>query len=285
MLLAKSSYIIVEICDNEGVCVMINNKDKDFIIFNANDFNLTQLSLYFKGEYTEKQLKNFCDRNEIKYKKKNKGERKKRTLNKQMIRTPINHDYFKTWSRNMAYIFGLWCADGNIGNNGGWQFSIKLHKNDKYLLQQVLDEMQSEHKIYDRKDNSCEFIIGSKTIYNDIVNLGGEERKSLSLKFPHIPHEYMSDFIRGYFDGDGSIRKTNGHQVNICGTKEFLNDLKIILNNELNLTKITIYEHHPEIESNTYKLYLHRKGDVKKFQEYIYGSLIENTLYMKRKYI
>ena len=96
----------------------------------------------------------------------------------------------------------------------------------------------------------------------------------------------MSDFVRGYFDGDGSIRKTTGrgHQVNICGTKEFLNDLRIILNNELNLTKITIYKHHPEIESNTYKLCLCRKGDVKKFQEYIYGSLIENTLYMKRKY-
>ena len=30
---------------------------------------------------------------------------------------------------------------------------------------------------------------------------------------------------------------------------------------------------------------LYELSDVKKFQEYIYGSLIENTLYMKRKYI
>ena len=26
----------------------------------------------------------------------------------------INQDYFKIWSRNMAYIFGFWCADGCI---------------------------------------------------------------------------------------------------------------------------------------------------------------------------
>ena len=45
------------------------------------------------------------------------------------------------------------------------------------------------------------FVICSKNIVNDIVNLGGIERKSLTCCFPNIPEEYLVDFISEYFDG------------------------------------------------------------------------------------
>lgn len=160
---------------------MIKEEDGNYIKTNSNNLTINELYDYFNEKYSKKQLRNYCTNNNLNYKKLTKEERavisKKRKNKKQRQQTLVNHDYFKTWSKNMAYIFGLWCADGNIGTqNKGYQFSIKLHKKDKYLLQDILDEMKSEHKIYENKENCCYFIIGSKTIYNDIISLGGMEK-------------------------------------------------------------------------------------------------------------
>lgn len=265
---------------------MISKEDKVFIEKCSDTLTINEMVEYFNNKYTKKQIKNYCDNHGLKYKKMTPIERSeimRKVQKKQRKQIQVNHDYFKTWSRNMAYIFGLWCADGYIRNNkkSGYYFSIKLHKNDKYLLQQILDEMQSKHKIYDNKDNSCHFVIGSKTIVNDIVNLGGIEQKSLTLTFPKIPEEYLADFIRGYFDGDGSI-SSNGQYIKIVGTLEFLNDLKIILeNNDIHVTSIS--KNHPERDSNHYVLRINRKSEILKFCQFIYSS-IEDCLYLKRKY-
>lgn len=76
----------------------------------------------------------------------------------------INQDYFKTWSRNMAYILGLWFADGYIYN--GKIFDITLHKKDKYILKQIAKELEFEGDLSDynnkqasRLNFSCVVII------------------------------------------------------------------------------------------------------------------------------
>jgi intein/homing endonuclease len=72
-------------------------------------------------------------------------------------------------------------------------------------------------------------------IYNDIIALGGKERKSLDMDFPEIPKEFLPDFIRGYFDGDGCIMQLKNKRVNsafTCGSKKFLDTLHKILKEE-----------------------------------------------------
>ena len=57
------------------------------------------------------------------------------------------------------------------------------------------------------------------------------ENKSLTLTFPteeQVPKEYIYDFIRGYFDGDGSINyyeKQNAFHLNFVGTEAFIKEL------------------------------------------------------------
>jgi hypothetical protein len=63
--------------------------------------------------------------------------------------------------------------------------------------------MKSEQKIYENKENCCYFIIGSKTIYNEHNFIRWHGEKIFEFKFPSVPSEYLPDFIRGYFDGDG----------------------------------------------------------------------------------
>lgn len=263
-------------------------KHKEFIKKYHKEMSINDFYDYFKNEYTKKQIKNFCDYNNLKYRTLSKEERKESAQNKIMVKqrqqTPINHDYFKTWSRNMAYIFGLWCADGNISmKNNNYQFSITLHKNDNYLLQRILNEMNSEHKIYDKKDGSCRFIIGSKTICQDILILGGKERKSLDLEFPNVSKEYLADFIRGYFDGDGTIFKDR-FAYKILGTKEFLITVAEKLK-ENNIEISNIKQHHPEFgeSNNCYRLSIYKKHQANKFAEFIYKDL-DDTLFLKRKY-
>ena len=48
-------------------------------------------------------------------------------------------DYFKTWTNNMAYIFGLWCAIGFA--YGGKFIDISLRNENKYIFKQIAKEL------------------------------------------------------------------------------------------------------------------------------------------------
>jgi len=50
----------------------------------------------------------------------------------------------------MAYILGLWWADGCI--YGGKMFDITLHNRDKYILKKVAEELAYEGHLYDYVD-------------------------------------------------------------------------------------------------------------------------------------
>lgn len=272
---------------------MLEEFDKQFIKEYASQFSLNELYKHFGGKYSKKEIKNFCYNNKISYRKLTPEEKYQAILSgikirslKQRQQTSINHNYFKTWSRNMAYIFGLWCADGYISRSSSncYYFGITLHKDDKYLLELILKELQSEHKLYFKSDGTCELMISSKTIYNDIIALGGVERKSLILTFPRVPEEFLPDFIRGYFDGDGSIYRhyKKGGTVKFLGTYEFLVSLtEILSNNQVKCGKI--YEHHPDRRVNHYAFLITENKSVINFYKFIYSNLQDGILYLKRK--
>lgn len=75
----------------------------------------------------------------------------------------------------------------------------------------------------------------SQKTVDDLKRLGCVERKSLILKFPtadQVPPQLVRHFIRGYFDGDGSISlkiPPNGNKivgdVSFVGTEDFIKSL------------------------------------------------------------
>lgn len=145
----------------------------------------------------------------------------------------VNEDFFKVWSHDMAYILGFWFADGNIKQNR--VFSIYQHNKDRYLLQKILDRFADREFLYKDKRADFSYIsISSKIIYKDLLNLGGIPAKSLRSDFPFvIPYEYIGDFLRGNFDGDGSIYydKCNRKYFSCftTGSKKFADGLKACL--------------------------------------------------------
>lgn len=203
---------------------------KEILLSESNSKTLPEWYEFFDSQYTKSQIYSFCHKNGLSVKRMPKG--KKSLIQSQNARKyNINQDYFKKWSNNMAYILGLWFADGCI--YGGKMFDITLHKKDKYILKKIAEELEYEGSIYDYVDKQAVRInFSCKVIYNDIVALGGKEQKSLDIKFPLIPKEYLSDFIRGYFDGDGCIMRLKGNRINSAitsGSKIFLDEMLKIL--------------------------------------------------------
>lgn len=185
---------------------------------------------YFNGQYSKGSLYGYCHRNGYQFKQRTKEEISQQQSNNAR-KYHINQDYFKTWTPNMAYILGLWFADGCIYN--GKMFDITLHAKDKYILKQIAKELEYEGNLYDYVDRQAARInFSCVVIYKDIIALGGTECKSNTITFPDIPEEYLSDFVRGYFDGDGSIMLLKNKRVNSAftsGSKQFLDSLLSIL--------------------------------------------------------
>jgi len=126
----------------------------------------------------------------------------------------VNEKFFDTWSPEMAYVLGFWTADGYMRHEKSYR--IVFASADYDLLLQIRRVMMSTHTICTRKKPSKkakklehQFIIFSKLLYHQLERLGGKRRKSKSVEFPPMPRKYISDFVRGYFDGDGSVFYTN----------------------------------------------------------------------------
>lgn len=202
---------------------------KEILLAQSSSKTLPEWIEFFDNQYTKSQIYSFCYHNNIIVKKLSQPDQ-----NQEVKKYNINQDYFKTWSCNMAYMFGFWCANGCIYS--GKLFDITVGKKDKYIIKKFAEELGYEGSIYDYVDRQIARInFSCKTIYDDIVDLGGYENKNLILKFPNVPQQYLSDFIRGYFDGSGQITNLKGGRINTTftsGNKQFLDELLTILQQE-----------------------------------------------------
>jgi len=134
-----------------------------------------------------------------------------------------------------AYIYGLIAADGCIQKTRHSSHSIKidLHSRDKHILEDIAGILQYTGKIYSYKYATGytletpinRLLIRSDQMVTALECLGITERKTSTLKdlTTYIDSEFLRDFIRGYFDGDGSW-KGMGQDMSwsIVGTKELV---------------------------------------------------------------
>jgi intein/homing endonuclease len=209
------------------------------------------------------------------------------------VKYKANENFFKTWSRNSSYILGLLFADGSLENASYIRGKyIRLTSTDFSLIEQVRKALNSQHKVVtippsgNRKEKYL-LRIGSHKIYNDLENLGLHPRKSLDMELPHIPYRFLSDFVRGYFDGDGcmAFENTKNKPYNrlkvifTSGSKNFLCSLASVLKVRCIGSLGSVCDSH-----NSYQL-LYRSINALKILEFIYAKTEERKLlYLDRKY-
>ncbi|HAR84094.1 MAG TPA: hypothetical protein DCR69_00020 [Clostridium sp.] len=206
-----------------------------------------------------------------------------------MLKYIQNDSFFeKIDNERNAYWLGFLYADGCVSekSENNKRIIIQLHPDDRYILEQLLKDMNSNRPIYVNKKGYVSVNINSTKMANDLINLGCIPRKSLVLKFPDeniVPRQLINHFIRGYLDGDGCIstyvmlkkgRKvpTFMCEIKFIGTYDMLYGIKKYFNSEKN---ILINKHSPSSCQISFA--------GKKYKE-IVDSLYDNaTIYLKRK--
>ena len=193
----------------------------------------------------------------------------------------VDDNFFKKKSKNMYYILGFFYADGYLDFKNE-KFSITQNLKDKYLLERFLKEMKSNSVIRKHYSNNLQFVIKSKMIKDDLVNIGVCENKTFDIRFPFVEKEYISSFIRGFFDGDGCITYQKNEKCYVssivCASGDFLKKLFDVLVS-------FIPDFNGKIKKYGKYYYVNMGvNDTRRFGEFIYGGLDKNSLYIKRKH-
>lgn len=151
------------------------------------------------------------------------------------------------WSKDLAYVVGIFVSDGNLGKDGMY---LEITSKDKIVLKQVLRIIDMEHIKIGTKQSGIggtAYRIQFKRVlfHKWLSSLGLVPNKSLTLSGLNIPGRYFFDFLRGVWDGDGTIyctkdkRWENSYIVSIgfaSGSKEFLNWVQKSINKRLGTT-------------------------------------------------
>lgn len=164
----------------------------------------------------------------------------------------INDDYnFET--HNGAWILGFIAADGYLPKTQGAKnrITISLARQDEEVLYRIKNELEYEGPIYQYEATggypASSLSFTSKKLREKIESYGIVNNKTFVLD--HLPeklsNEFMIDYIRGFFDGDGSIFEPKDKLVNIsftCASKSFLEDIVKYLHSEYQVSLPAIYE-------------------------------------------
>lgn len=193
-------------------------------------------------------------------------------------------------SPEKAYWLGFIMADGNINinNRGGYRLIINLKNGDKNHLEKFRQFLNANVPIEERwisggnaKSRKIASIsICRKKIFNSLKQYGIIPRKTGMEQIRNIPEQYYSDFIRGYFDGDGCLlRAKETGQLSmeiVCASKLFIQSLQKILIKHCNLLKTKLQQ-----KSSCYKLTYGGNIQVPR----IFNYLLQNSnVRLERKY-
>lgn len=188
---------------------------------------------------------------------------------------------------NKAYILGLLWSDGYNDVVRG-QIKIQLQDRDKSVLERINIEVDSDRplrmvRLHNKNSHwrdSYTLTLNSGHMSSVLESYGMTQNKSLTLEFPSwLDPCLYRHFIRGYFDGDGSVCFTEKtFSVSAVGTPEFLGVMqKICTDIGIKSTVSPKKNRNP----HTCQWYVTNRQDMLSFLRWIYD---DSDLKIERKY-
>ena len=120
----------------------------------------------------------------------------------------IDYTYFDNIdNEHKTYWLGFLLADGHVNEH---VIMLRLQKKDLKTIEDFKKDIKSEHPIGCDKHGNPGISIACKIMCDTLAKYGFHHHKSWSFDIDKalevVPKEYEHHFIRGMFDGDGSIR-------------------------------------------------------------------------------
>lgn len=222
---------------------------------------------------------------------------KQLTAREAQLKHTCDWSYFKNIdSQEKAYWLGFIYADGCISDTskkGNKRFQLTLSIKDLAHLEDFKKAINASHLIHQYVVKKGKMIghkyatikITSDDFCNDLILHGCTPRKSNALFFPSLEKSFINHFIRGYFDGDGSVfiskekhwrtkKISDVIHYRFGGTESFLSSVAKEINLGKSLKKAK--------RSVMYELSYKRNKKVIPFKDYLYHNA---TTFMSRKKI
>lgn len=197
----------------------------------------------------------------------------------------LNEDYFETIdTEHKAYWLGLLMADGNVANyNNRYCIRLTLKEEDHYLIEKLKADINTDTNIYIDKYNRSTLRVWSKKMFNDLAKHGIVPNKTGKETIPEtVPTHLLHHFIRGFFDGDGTIFKRKNrarHKGTIgfcCQNEQFIINLSKVFKDNCNF----VLNYHPH-KNNVYEIKTESFRKCSSIVKYMYNNA---TIAMLRKY-
>jgi len=214
-------------------------------------------------------------------------------------RNKVDINFFKKWSDQMAYVLGVIYTDGNLRpgilRDPNCSDTLRVGRltvgqKEPELLNIILNLMSCNAKLLFRKRQTFKtgvagetyyFHINNDEIYDDLLRIGLFPNKSLKIIFPEVPSIFTRHFIRGCWDGDGSVyieKRSNSVKASfVSGSLEFLEGMLFQLYNE-GFNKRTVYK------SGKSFYFRYSGNQCAKLYHYFYDGVPEGQ-YLLRKYL
>jgi hypothetical protein len=198
-------------------------------------------------------------------------------------------------TEEQAYFLGYLYADGCVLSDRSYSIRINLQARDRAILERFRALLRSTYPLYYFKTlNQYCLQVPSRHMSEKLIALGCVRRKTLVLEYPDwLSPELERHFIRGYFDGDGTVgiyktiapKKGRAYSspkagLSITGTKAFCEGVADALHRALGI-KLSLYQ----TEKGGGCVYVAGVGGprlVGRVSEYLYDRA---TIYLERKHV
>ena len=202
----------------------------------------------------------------------------------------LNENFFDVIdTEEKAYWLGFLYADG-YNNEKRHEIKLRLAIQDEKFLLKFRDIIypNKDRPLYYFKNNSaCEVYIISKHMSEQLAKHGCVQAKTFKLSFPKwIDDKLMHHFIRGLFDGDGSIclsqLKSGEHKTmfSIIGYRPFIKEANKIIANSCGLNENQLIDYKGKDERIATLAFTGCRQCIK-IREFLYKDA---TVFMERKH-
>lgn len=203
-----------------------------------------------------------------------------------------NENFFEQIDNEIkAYWLGFIYADGFIESkrdSNSQKLGITLSAIDESHLYKFKTHIEATNPIktyigsgYNSNGRFTKILLTSQKTVVDLKKLGVIENKTKNLSFPNeliVPNNLIRHFIRGYFDGDGTIYCSQdkkydhfSYQLSFTGTKEIIDGIRKFFNK-----RVVIKTRH-----NAFYMNIGGNHQVKDVLSILYA---DSSVYLERKY-